>query len=456
MNIRLLLLTLLLPVFAAAQFLNPNASLQQAYIQATQQDKLIFLMIESDDCQQCNDVADKALQNDTLRNFIRNNFIAIRLNSEHSDLNFLKEKYNTVEGNSVLFLDKLGTLISRMNLSTTDYKMYISQCKYALSRKTEADGLRALELDALTGKLTPDRVFELMYKRKALALPIDALLDQYVRQLPADSLNSISTIKDIVRLSPILKSKADSAVRKNARLYNEVWNSFTPTEQVSINKDIIFKTRQKAAAEKNVAKGKEVALYARLSYTTDKEAGERSYAYNMMEFFRDVKDTAAFLKSAVDYYERFQKNLNAADIKKQDSTKIAALAKMQRNAKPAKDTIINGKRISRTVSTFRYSSKANYYSQVLNNGARSFYNMTKDPIYLKKALQWAASANEFYETPYVLDTWARLLYKADKKNADQAIQLEEKAIALLKTQGGSTNKHNEVLNKMKQKTASLD
>lgn len=455
MNIRLLLPTLLLPVFAAAQFLAPDTPLQQAYIQATQQDKLIFLMIESADCQQCNDVADKALQNDTLKNFIRNNFIAIRLTGEHPDLNFLKEKYNTLDGNSILFLDKLGTLVSRMNMSTSDYKRYISQCKYALTRKKEADGLRALELDALTGKLTTDNIYELMYKRKALALPVDALLEQYVRQVPADSLNSISTIQRIVRLSPVLRSKADSAVRKNAQLYNAVWNSFNPTEQVNINKDIIFKTRQKAAEEKNLAKGKEAAEYARLSYT-DKEAGERSYAYNMMEFFRSTKDTAAFLKSAVDYYERFQKNLNAADIKKQDSTKMAALAKMHRLSKPPKDTTINGKLISRTVSTIRYTSKANHFSQVLNNGARSFYNMTKDPIYLKKALQWAASANEFYETPYVLDTWARLLYKVDKKNVDQAIQLEEKAIALLKTQGGATNKHNEVLNKMKQKTASLD
>lgn len=455
MNIRLLLFILLLPVFAAAQFLAPDTPLQQAYIQATQQDKLIFLMIESADCQQCNDVVDKALQNDTLKNFISSNFIGIRLTAEHPDLNFLKEKYNTVEGNSILFLDKLGTLVSRMNMSTSDYKRYITQGKYALNRKTEADGLRALELDALTGKLTTDNIFELMYKRKALALPIDALLDQYVRQLPTDSLTSFSTIQRIVRLSPILKSKADSVVRKNAQLYNAVWSSFNPTEQVNINKDIIFKTRQKAAQEKNLAKGKEVAQYARLSYT-DKEAGERSYAYIMMEFFRDIKDTASFLKSAVDYYERFQKNLNVADIKKQDSARLAALTKMHRNARPVKDTTINGKLIRRTVSTFRYSPKANYYSQVLNNGARSFYNMTKDPIYLKKALQWAANANEFYESPYVLDTYARLLYKIDKKNADQAIQLEEKAITLLKTQGGPTNKHNEVLNKMKQKTASLD
>jgi hypothetical protein len=168
MNIRMLLFTLLTPVFAAAQFLAPDTPLQQAFTQATQQDKLIFLMVESPDCRQCNEVANKAFQNDTLKNYIRENFIAIRIPAEHPDLNSLKEKYNSLGGNSVLFLDKWGTLVFRMNISTTDHKRYLTQSKNALARKTEADQLRALEPDALAGKLTTGQLYELMYNRKAL------------------------------------------------------------------------------------------------------------------------------------------------------------------------------------------------------------------------------------------------------------------------------------------------
>jgi len=87
MNVRLLLLTLLLPVFAHAQFLAPDTPLQQAFIQAMQQDKLIFLMIESAECQQCNDVADKAFQNDSLKNELKKNYIAIRMSPFHPYLN---------------------------------------------------------------------------------------------------------------------------------------------------------------------------------------------------------------------------------------------------------------------------------------------------------------------------------------------------------------------------------
>jgi thioredoxin-related protein len=120
MNTRLLLLTLLLPAFASAQFLAPDTPLQQAFIEATQKDKLIFLMIESAECQQCNDVADKALQNDSLKKDIKKNFIALRISPLHPDLNYIQEKYNYQAGNVVLFLDKWGTLVHRMNLSTTN------------------------------------------------------------------------------------------------------------------------------------------------------------------------------------------------------------------------------------------------------------------------------------------------------------------------------------------------
>src|SRR3954469_18702036 len=120
MNARFLLLTLLLPVVASAQFLPRDTPLQQAIIEANQKDKLIFLLIESADCQQCNDVANQALQHDSLKNDLKRNFIALRISPLHPDLNYIKEKYNYLGGNVVLYIDKWGTLVHRMNSSTTN------------------------------------------------------------------------------------------------------------------------------------------------------------------------------------------------------------------------------------------------------------------------------------------------------------------------------------------------
>jgi hypothetical protein len=448
MNIRLLLLTILMPAFASAQFLAPDTPLQQAFIEATQKDKLIFLMVESAECQQCNDVADKALQNDTLKKDIKKNFIALRISPLHPDLNYIQEKYNYQAGNVVLFLDKWGTLVHRMNLSTTNYNKYVQECMNATMRKTEADHVRTLEKEALTGSLDINRLYALMDLRKTLSLPTDDLLNQYVSQLPADSLTSVTTLKRIASMSPLLNSNADLALRKNQDLFNQAWYSLPQAERVVINKQIIFKSRQQAIADKNISMADEVATFAKRIHTK-KEAGEHSYHYNMMEYYRGIHDTTAYLIAAVDYYEQYRIITDAAAVKKQDSLRMNTF-KTQfpvENIKNSDDnpTIATIRKV-RTIT--RFTATAPRYGQVLNYGARSFYKMTNDAYFLKKALQWAAYANEFYESPYALDTWARLLYKADK-NVEQAVQLEEKAIELLKTQGFSTDAHNAVLTKMK-------
>jgi hypothetical protein len=449
MNIRLLLLTFLLPAFASAQFLAPDTPLQQAFIEATQKDKLIFLMIESAECQQCNDVADKALQNDTLKKDLKKNFIALRISPLHPDLNYIQEKYNYQAGNVVLFLDKWGTLVHRMNLSTTNYNRYVLECMNATMRKTEADHVRTLEKEAFTGSLDINRLYALMDLRKTLSLPTDDLLNQYVSQLPADSLTSLTTLKRIASMSPVLNSNADIVLRKNQDLFNQGWNSLSQTERVAINNQIIFKSRQQAIADKNISMANEVATFAKRIHPR-KEAGEHSYHYNMMEYYRGIHDTTAYLIAAVDYYEQYRIITNAAAVKKSDSLRMETF-KTQipvENIKSSPDDPIIATSVKKMRSVTRFTPTAPRYGQVLNYGARSFYKMTNDQYFLKKALQWAAYANEFYESPYALDTWARLLYKADK-NVEQAVQLEEKAIELLKTQGFSTDAHNAVLAKMK-------
>ena len=455
MNLRLLLLTVLLPVFASAQFLAPDTPLQQAFIEATQKDKLIFLMIESASCQQCNDVADKALQNDSLKNDLSQHFVALRISPLHPDLNYIQEKYNYNGGNVVLFLDKWGTLVHRMNMSTSRYDTYLKECMLATMKKTEADHVRTLEKEALTGSLDIDRLYALMELRKMLSLPTDALLNQYVSQLPADSLTSLTTLKRIARMSPVLNSNADMALRKNQVLFNQAWYGLPQNERVAINNQIIFKSRQQAIADKKLSTADEVATFAKRIYT-QKETGERAYHYNMMEYYRGIHDTTAYLIAAVDYYEQFQLTNNAAAIRKKDSLQMETF-KTQipiDNIKSSdNDPIIGTVRNVRTVT--RFTPTAQHYGEILHYGARSFYLMTNDSYFLKKALQWAAYANEFYESAYALDTWARLVYKVDK-NVEQAVQLEEKAIALLIKQGFSTEAHNVVLNKMKKGIAAID
>ena len=284
MNFRLLLLAILLPGIASAQFLPFNTTLQQANIQAIQNDKLIFVLIESVGCQQCNDVADKGLKDESVQRQLSAHFVALRISPFHPDLNYIKEKYNYIsEGNNVLFLDKWGTLVHRLDMSTSNPRKYLQEITTAIERKAEADKVRTLEQAALAGNMETDKLYELMQTRKQLSLPTDALLNQYVNQLPADSLQSVTTLQRIYSMSPILGSKADQVLRKNPDLCRQAWN-LLQREQYVVRQQIIFKSRQQAIQEKQVAKAIQVADFAR-SKPMSKAEAEQVYQYNMLEYY---------------------------------------------------------------------------------------------------------------------------------------------------------------------------
>ncbi|OQP61829.1 hypothetical protein A3860_30655 [Niastella vici] len=456
---RLLLLTLLLPAFTRAQFLAPETTLQQALVQATREDKLIFLMIESDQCQQCNDVAGKALQKNDLKDELKRNFIALRIPAFHPDRNYIKDKYNYIGGNVVLYLDKWGTLVHRMNMSTTAATIYLYESKRAYLNEIQADYIRSLEQDALAGKMESDKLYELMEARKTLSLPIDEHLDQYVKQLPADSLTSISTLQRIARMSPLLGSNANSILRNNQELFNQAWYALPEKDRITINNQIIIKSRHQAISEKNVAKAEVVAKFAALTYSgaifSGKPPVNKAYHYNLMEYFRGANDTAAYLNAAVNYYELYQMPVNATAIKKKDSLKMAELKKDPVRNISIRDTLEWTETRKVFTTTTRYTPTAQHYGEELHYAARTFYRMTNDTIYLKKALQWAAYANEFYESAYALDIWARLLYKVGN-NKEEAVHLEERAIDFLKKHDMPTETHMAVLDKMKKGISAID
>ena len=73
---------------------------------------------------------------------------------------------------------------------------------------------------------------------------------------------------------------------------------------------------------------------------------------------------------------------------------------------------------------------------------------------MNTALTWAKRALEFYESPEIMDTYARLLYKTGNNQA--AIEWETKAANLMKQRGMSAVNYEKVLAKMKNNDTIID
>ena len=75
--ILLILLFLNISLFSQVNF--ENLSLSEAFQKSKETGKLIFLQLESSDCLQCNEVADKAFTNKSLGEKLYQSFICIKI-----------------------------------------------------------------------------------------------------------------------------------------------------------------------------------------------------------------------------------------------------------------------------------------------------------------------------------------------------------------------------------------
>src|SRR5438045_6145027 len=88
----LFLFTIIVTSYAQVKF--ETISLQNAISKAKKENKLIFLQLQSADCNQCNQVADKAFEDASLKN-LKNNFILVKLNSDSKERAEFDKKFNT-------------------------------------------------------------------------------------------------------------------------------------------------------------------------------------------------------------------------------------------------------------------------------------------------------------------------------------------------------------------------
>jgi len=217
--------------------------------------------------------------------------------------------------------------------------------------------------------------------------------------------------------------------------------------RISINNLIINKSLKKAVKEKSESYAYRVAGFAR-RINSNPQSGLKSFDRAILGYYKETNDTANYFIRAVNYYDSYYMTVNSDSVKSKDSSSLKKLM-----------TQTTGTTVKRGDSVFRtkqitYAPITQMFTQDLNNAAWDFYTTTQNLFYLQKALIWAKRANEFYESPEAMDTYARLLYKTGNKN--EAIEWMNKAISLRKIRGFSTQQYETVLAKMKSGSSKID
>jgi hypothetical protein len=428
--------------FSFSQF--QNISFEEALNKSKKTNQLIFIQLESATCSQCNEVADKAFQDQELASDLEQTFICLKITTDHPDRQTIASLYQSSFGS--LFIDNDRALIHKFPKSTTRVAAYKEQIDIALAKASE--DLRITELEKEYNESKDLTLLEaLLVKRKSLNLETELLLDEYISVLPADSLTSERTLSFIAQMSPVIGSKPDQLLRKNPPLFNKVWYSMDLGARISINSLIISKSLKKAVKEKNESYAYKVAAFAK-NINTNPQSGSKSFDRVILSYFKGINDTTNYFSRAVNYYNRYYLSINPDSVKSRDSSILKKLVRETSGTTIKKgDSVFIRKQIS-------YSPAVQVFAHDLNNVAWDFYITTQNLFYLQNALMWAKKANEFYESPEAMDTYARLLYKMGYKN--EAVEWMNKAILLRKTRGFNSQEYETVLLKMKDNNAKID
>lgn len=425
-----------------------NTSFEEALNRSSKSGLMIFLQFESAECERCNSAAYKAFEDETLANQLEEAFVCLKIDPFHPDRAEISKLYN-IRGFGSFIIDQGKNLIHSYPASSSAAETYKKQIDIALTKAGEDSRVNDLENEFRKGNKSLGMIELLLQKRKSLNLETDSLLNDYVKLLPADSIGSPATVLFISQFAPTFRSPAYFFLLKDYAKFIQTWHTMSLAVKSSINSRIIYKSMKKAIREKDEQYAYRVAAFARSTHGNNSNSGTKSYDANLLAYYKGINDTIKYLASAVKYYNTHLMVVSVDSIKMRDSMSYRKLISGFDTIK-AKN-VKNGDRSTRTV---RFAPSAQRFTSQLNEGAWNFYRMTSDPILLQTALQWVKRANEFWQSPEALDTWARLLYKTG--NNKDAFQKLDEAIALQKKQGYPASTYETTLAKMKEGLASID
>ncbi|MFY9465326.1 MAG: hypothetical protein WAP48_09550 [Sediminibacterium sp.] len=453
---RILLTALLLQLagILAAQPNYSSLSPEEAARKAGRENKLVMMVVSSEKCTQCNQVANVGLAAakpaiDSTCILIQQPHLPAAIMADNAFFIVPKDFFG------IVFLNSSLDILYVMNSSSSLGYNYIS----AIRKAKEAAGNQGASFSELKRQYY-NKLGDFMVIRELIDKVISAkleptadIINELTRKAPADSANSIFFLQYVLRCAPGVGSFAQQYAEKNRDNYMMAWWRMTLSERASINQRISNKSMQKAIGEKNLNYAYQVAGFSQRTYTDKPEDGAKANMQLMLQYYKGINDTANYMRHVFSFYDNYYMNVKPEDIRKQDAERPKSTPLPDSIQQKILADAIKKKPmyVPRMVS---YVPKAQFYASALNEGAWTVYTYSKNPLYINKALLMARRALEFYETAETMDTYARLLYRTGNK--EEAITWEDKAIALKKSRKLPATEFEQVVRLMREGAAEID
>lgn len=432
--------------FSQVKF-EPFDDLQTLLNKAQADNKLVFVQTKSENCNQCNDVARTGLSSTKLREKYAQNFISIEIDTKSKIYRELLEKVGLKNLPFSTFLNAEGDVIAKLSQTTSYDIKYLEIADEAIANAKNPVG-KEFETKYKNGNRDKDFLRKYIEYKMSAEQEVDKLTEEYINLHTIAELATITNVKFLLATAPALETKVRKVVYAlfPTKTIDSLFMSFPQTERVRINGQIINKTTKIAIVQKSFPLANRLASFVASTYDSDWEKGSFYNQTTMLNFYKSIKDTSNYLTSTAAFADYTLMRYPPDTLQKKEE-----LARNKYFEKARKEPPKDG------ISKISYASFYQRYVNELNNIAYDYLFYTKDLEKLAKALKWSKRALEINEVltpdplrkknPYMIDTYAQLLFKLGQK--EEAIKWQTDVIETAKLWKADTAKFEETLEKMK-------
>jgi hypothetical protein len=408
------------------------SSLETILSKAKKENKLVLIQVESKECGQCNDVAQKGLSDTALKEKYAINFVSILVKQDDGLWKEITNKVNlkSYEMGS-LFLDSDGNLILKINSTTSRPMAYLEYADKAIAL-SKNNLLKDLEARYQKGERSKELLINLIHEKNKIDFDTRLLLEQYLDLLTLKEIRTMETAKLILEQGMPLESRAREviyAVFPDSKV-DSLFLTYPLEERSKMNNKIIASTRQGAIRFKSRDLIYKLSNFISNTHQQNFEKGNFHRQKTLVDFYKEIKDTTSFLQNAENFCNYSLYSVSIDTLKKRNVRERSEMFEQRGKSNGA----------------FSYSPFYLQYGSELNNLSYEFFKHTNDLEKLAKALKWSKRSMEINEAlvpdenrkqnPYFMDTYASLLYRLGKK--EEAMETQMKALEILKSRGEST------------------
>jgi hypothetical protein len=434
-------------------------SLGQVLAKARQQDKSVFLLFLPLPPAANLPAALKAertksgLYAPAVADKLNQNFLSKELAFGTTEAGAAARRYRVTAYPSYLYLSPDGSLLYRRQGNTSDVAPYLKDLEAAQQAQQDPQNLSRLAAEFGRGNREGQLLKQYVLKLRGLRLPVPpAVLDAYARQLPAQAFYQPAEVVFILESGPVVGSQAFQLSHLSQPLVDSLYRVLPLPQRVAFNNLIINNTMAQAAATKDRSLAERGANFARGTWTSDYAKGARSYERHMLAFYQSTQDTAAYLRQAVSYYERYYLTLPPDSVKKAlEALRVFRQRQpvlLQRLDSAARQRAAGQMSATRGTTVQSVGSPPASFLQELNNGAWAVYQTgTRTKSYLWRAIVWSKRTVDLDPTAYNNDTLAHLLYRLGFYA--EAETREQCAVALARQEKLPSHTYEQELAKMK-------